>query len=80
LIDLGTIYPNSGLLASEVQLFAVVADSAVSFQSSAESESTEFQWFPLSDVLAMVNSGEIGDAFTMCALLRAAGRGLLKIE
>jgi ADP-ribose pyrophosphatase len=79
LIDLGTMYPNSGILASEAQLFAIVADSATSHVNSTDSESTEFQWFPLPEVLALVNAGNIKDAFTMCALLRAAGRGLIRI-
>ena len=80
LIDLGRIHQNSGLFASEVQLYAVLTESADSHDRNSDSEITEFQWFPLSRVLSMMNSGEIGDAFTMCTILRAAGRGLLKIE
>lgn len=80
LIDLGTIYPNSGLLSSEVHLFAVVTESFDAHPTSPDSESAEFRWFPVIEVLALVDSADIKDAFTMCALLRALGRQLIKIR
>src|SRR5713226_3868749 len=43
LVNLGTIYPNSGLLASEVQLFAVLVESCgQDTPSRADSEPTDF--------------------------------------
>jgi 8-oxo-dGTP pyrophosphatase MutT (NUDIX family) len=79
LIDLGTIYPNSGLLASEVQLFALITDSLGSRTTGTDLEVTEFDWFPISEVLSLANSGVILDSFTLSALLKAAVRGLVKI-
>jgi ADP-ribose pyrophosphatase len=79
LIDLGPVYPNSGLLASQVHLFAIVTDALGSPSSGSPDEPTQFQWFPIAEVMSLISSGTILDSFTMCALLRAASRGLLKL-
>ncbi|MBI1826296.1 MAG: NUDIX hydrolase [Planctomycetes bacterium] len=77
LVSLGVIYPNSGILASEVRLFAAEAAQSSKDMVRTGDEVSEFRWFPLTDVLARIDLGEINDAFTLAAILRAQQRGLL---
>lgn len=76
---LGSMYPNSGLLASSVEIFAVTVKHASSDdrQQKEDGEISEFQWVPVQNVLEMVLSGAITDSFTMCAILRAQVHGIL---
>jgi ADP-ribose pyrophosphatase len=70
LISLGSIHPNSGLLASSVYLF--IAHCFESPDNSIdENEIIQFKWFDINQVLDLVRDNEIKDSFTMCAILLA---------
>jgi ADP-ribose pyrophosphatase len=76
LIPLGDVLPNSGLLAGEVRVFAVhVRTKEIS--SPHDDEITALAWIPVDEVLARIHAGDINDAFTMVAVLRARLSGLL---
>lgn len=77
LIDLGLIHPNSGLLASEVQLFAAKCEGAPKAGAPRDAEISQFHWFPLVEVLSLIGTGKITDAFTLCAVLRAKERSII---
>ena len=77
LIDLGVIHPNSGLLASEVHLYAVRIEESIGHIKDAGEQHEAFTWFPLDQLLSQVTLGEVTDAFTLCALLRTLRRELL---
>ncbi|MDP2895616.1 MAG: NUDIX hydrolase [bacterium] len=77
LVDLGTIHPNSGVLASEVQIFAAICDDWAQDRSITDGEVAEFRWLPVERVLSLIKAGDITDAFTLCAVLRAKERGIV---
>ena len=77
LVSLGTLHPNSGLLTSEIHVFAaMVRDATAGHASRGDKEIEEFRWFPVAKVLEMIETDEITDAFTLAAVLRAGRRGL----
>lgn len=75
LTPLGSVHPNSGVLATEVALFAASVEQPDG--AAAGAEVAEFRWWPVADVLAAVASEAITDAITLSALLRAQTLGLL---
>jgi len=74
--DLGSLHPNSGLLASTVALLAVDCAGRHRESSFDESEIAAFQWVGPERLDAMIRGNEIRDAFTLSALCRAAVAGL----
>ncbi|MEM4733566.1 MAG: NUDIX hydrolase [Candidatus Bathyarchaeia archaeon] len=78
LVELGPIYPNSGILASQVLLFAADCEDVPELPKSPKGhEITEFRWIQKEEVLSGIASGEITDAFTLCAVLRARELGII---
>lgn len=78
LIELGTVVPNSGLLSSEVELYAVLVEDETHIGEIQDvREVQSFDWYPLPDVYRWIATGELNDAFTHSALLRAALQGLV---
>ncbi len=77
LVDLGVVLANSGLLANQVQLYAVRVDRSDHGPYSDTVEVQSFQWVPLADLYAEIAAGRLEDSFTHVALLRAVARGLL---
>jgi 8-oxo-dGTP pyrophosphatase MutT (NUDIX family) len=73
---LGTITPDSGLLASRVHVYLVGAPAQVSAPADKE-EVSDVRWAPVADVLVDVASGRIEDAFTLAALALAWSRRAL---
>lgn len=70
-VSLGTVHPNTGILASEVALFLVNC-SAPSLQSNFFSdEISELAWMDLEKVTEMIAVNKIRDSFTIVALYRA---------
>jgi 8-oxo-dGTP pyrophosphatase MutT (NUDIX family) len=80
LIDMGTIFPNSGILAAEVALFAVVLPAPVETEALDHNEINSFQWMPRRQLIDGLVTGTIKDAFTHAAVLRAAGRQLIELS
>ena len=78
LVPLGSMHPNSGLLASEVSLFAAPFDSPVAARPEDEDEVTDFSWVPTATVLDAIRRDELRDGFTQVALLRAQLAGLIR--
>ena len=78
LVDLGSVFPNSGLLALQTHLFAALCttDSHLSGPQDTD-EIDEFSWVPADQALTWAASSEITDSYTICALYRALSRGLI---
>ena len=75
-IELGFVHPNTGILESTVALFAARIERDV--QSGVQCEEvSEFRWFDVEDVEAMIGADKIRDVFTMSALLRARLRRII---
>jgi ADP-ribose pyrophosphatase len=77
LIDLGAVNPNSGILSSEVRLFAAVLPTAVKTEVQDTDEVEGFMWVDTHEVLDAVVNGAIADGFTHSALLHASLKGLV---
>jgi ADP-ribose pyrophosphatase len=77
LIEMGRMCPNSGLLASEVHLFAAVTTERSSEGKPRDQEVIEFRWFGISRVSEMIREGEMCDGFTLVTILRALHEGYL---
>ncbi len=78
LIELGMLIPNSGLLASNVYLFAAICDNALE-SPPPTSEANKFRWFMVQSVVNDINIGKINDAFTLCLLMRARLRNYIEL-
>lgn len=76
-VELGIVHPNSGLLASEVKLFAAVCSNEQLETSPQDIEVIEKQWFSLESVLQKIKTSEITDSFTMAAIFKAQLLNLL---
>lgn len=77
LIDLGLICPNSGILASQVQIFCASLAPGYEQVTKIDNEVDEFRWFESERLFSMVAEGQIKDAFTLAALLRARLKQLI---
>jgi ADP-ribose pyrophosphatase len=78
LIDLGSVSPNSGILASEVKIFAVSIDPENSVGDILDrQEITSFDWYELSEVTSLILKGDLTDGFTHAALLKSALLGIV---
>lgn len=77
LIDLGIIYPNSGILATKVRIFAAMCENVIQEKSGGYDEVADFRWFPIEKVLSLIDTGAITDSFTLCTLFRARLRGII---
>jgi ADP-ribose pyrophosphatase len=69
---LTTIYPTPGFCDERIHLFMAVGITHGDTQREAD-EFLEVEVLPLSRVLSMIESGEICDGKTVCAILFAAG-------
>lgn len=78
LIDLGSIYLNSGLLAGEVRVFAATVEG-VSLAPKEGDETTAVALFTPDQLTEMLLGGELPDAATQSALLLACARGLISL-
>ena len=71
LISLGSIYPDSGLVNSEVDLF-IAKDIKMDHIILQEIEGLkEYEVIDYSTVLNLALNGKIKDSFTLCALFRS---------
>jgi ADP-ribose pyrophosphatase len=77
LIDLGTIHPNSAVLATRIALYAATCEPGEARPATDGQEQVELKWFAIADAMTAVDTGEIADAITLSALLRARLRGLI---
>lgn len=81
LVDLGSIHPNSGLLAAEVHIYiAHVAHAQHAKEPVDSDEIQEFEWVRLDVLLERIRTSVIRDAFTLAAVLRGILGGHLVIE
>jgi len=76
LTPIGTITPNSGILAGRVELFYARYGSAASSPEDT-GEVAEVRWLPMAELNSEIASGGIADAFTLAAITCAAARGLI---
>lgn len=75
LIELGTLYNNTGLEGNPVSLFLVrIAADAV---MNAEIGVDELRWVSVHELEAMISNAEITDGFTIAAYTRAKLRKLI---
>jgi ADP-ribose pyrophosphatase len=77
LIDLGTIHPNSAVLATRIALYAATCEPGEARPARDGPEQVELKWFAVEDAMRAVDTGKIADAITLSALLRARLRGLI---
>jgi ADP-ribose pyrophosphatase len=73
---LGEVAPNSGLLASRVDVFVAHYASVVSSPADTD-EVSDVRWIPVSQVLGEIGDGRIIDSFTLSALCLAQIAGVL---
>ncbi|MFD6471089.1 NUDIX hydrolase [Streptomyces goshikiensis] len=74
LISLGTLHPDTGILASEVELFAARIDAVGELEHGVGIRRARTVAF--AEAEQMAESGRITDAFTIAALFRARRAGL----
>ena len=77
LLDLGSVHPNTGILASVVRLYGAVFEQLPVATQPSNKEIDEFKWFPVAQGFSMIGEGTIMDAFTIAAVARARYKGLL---
>jgi len=77
LLYLGKLYPNSGILASIVDVYAAVFDDFPPIERVSDKEIAEFKWIEYKDLLVKISEGDINDSFTIASLLKAQIRGLI---
>lgn len=75
-VDLGEIYPNSGILATVVHAYAVAIAPEVSARIRDTQEVSRFRWFGRSAFERAVADGTIRDAFTLAAVSKARAMGV----
>jgi ADP-ribose pyrophosphatase len=77
MIDLGTIHPNSAVLATQVALFAARCDAAQAKPAIDGHQQLEFKWFAIEEAMLAAQTGMLSDTITLSALLRARLRNLI---
>jgi ADP-ribose pyrophosphatase len=75
--SLGVVHPNSGILQSEVHLFAANCPSSAEQGISSNMPEGTLRWVQPDTVLAAIANGEITDSFTITAVTRALLLGIL---
>jgi len=77
LISRGTVTPNSGLLASRVELFLARYATSVS-EPADRREVADVKWIDIKTLYGEIARGQITDAFTLSAIMCAQARGLIE--
>lgn len=77
LISIGTVTPNSGILASRVELFLGRYATPASVPHDAR-EVAGIRWIALPDLADEIARGDIQDAFTLSAVTCALARKLIE--
>jgi 8-oxo-dGTP pyrophosphatase MutT (NUDIX family) len=73
---IGIVTPNSGVLASHVELF-VAHYETVAIKPMDPQEIAKVKWITLKKLYNEITAGQIKDAFTLSALACAQARGLI---
>lgn len=76
LISIGTVTPNSGLLAGQVELFLARYSTAVSNPADRR-EVADVKWIDIAALYDEIANDQIKDSFTLSAITCAQARGLL---
>lgn len=74
---LGVLHPNSGLLDSEVHLFAAKCRLPAEETTPPQGGEERLTWLRFSAALEAIGTGEIRDSFTISAVTRAMLQGIL---
>jgi 8-oxo-dGTP pyrophosphatase MutT (NUDIX family) len=78
LIPIGTVTPNSGLLAGRVNLFLARYATTVA-EPTDRNEIADVKWISTKELQDEIASGQIADAFTLSAVTCAQARGLVSL-
>lgn len=78
LVPIGTVTPNSGLLAGHVKLFLARYATTVS-QPSDRNEIADVKWISTKTLYDEIANGQIMDAFTLSAVTCAQARRLITV-
>lgn len=78
LIPIGTVTPNSGLLAGHVELFLARYATTVD-KPTDRNEVAEVKWISAEALHDEIASGQIKDTFTLSAITCAQARGLIRL-
>lgn len=76
LVSLGNIYPDTGILNTEVGLFFIELPNGVPWQAT-NNEIDELRWVDGSELVEACIGGQIKDSFTNLAVMRAHLKGLI---
>ena len=76
LASIGTVTPNSGVLASHVELFVAYYSTIPSGQAD-HYEVTNVKWINIRTLYNEIARGQIKDAFTLSAIACAQAHGLM---
>ncbi len=79
LIDLGAVYPNSGISSSAVSMFAVEVQVDVRDEIPDSVEVGHFSWVAANVVRDLIVRDVIRDSFTHAAVLRGVMHGLVRL-
>ena len=78
LIPVGTVTPNSGLLAGRVELFLARYATTVA-EPTDRNEIADVKWISTKELHDEIASGQITDAFTLSAVTCVQARGLISL-
>jgi 8-oxo-dGTP pyrophosphatase MutT (NUDIX family) len=78
LISIGTVTPNSGLLASRVELFLARYATLVT-EPTDRNEIADVKWVTTKELHDKITSGQITDAFTLSSVTCAQARQLINL-
>ena len=78
LTPIGTVTPNSGLLAGHVELFLARYTTTVS-EPADRKEIADVKWISTKTLYDQIASGQVKDAFTLSAVMCAQAHGFIKL-
>ncbi|MBI5165270.1 MAG: NUDIX hydrolase [Magnetospirillum sp.] len=77
LIDLGVHHPDSGMVETEVRMFAALCPPQAVSLPDQPGEIHSIRWVSEAELMAEIATDAISDGFTLSALIKAKSRGLL---
>jgi hypothetical protein len=78
LTHIGTVTPNSGILASQVELF-LAQYATISSQPKDREEIADVKWMDTETLYNHIANGQVRDTFTLSALMCALAHGLMDL-
>lgn len=70
MIDLGEIYPDSGVMDSKIKIFLAKKCSVDKLKVQEKENIKDYKITEINEVLSLINKGQIKDGFTISAILK----------